>query len=588
VESSSLPALIEKLRIFYLKYIENSILSSIVRGSRLKLAIVSPPFMRPTSPPLGPAILLGYLRKNLPDSDIEVRAFDLNLLYYEKVLDCLSKGAFKIRLYNWDEETTARRVSQALAFLRQGAGEKFDLGSYHHSATIFLSLENNFNAFMSEMAKRYLVGLSVPGRVEMFLKDLLRPVLDYGPDLVGFSVLFSSQMVFALLMALLIKEKGDPKVFMGGASIGVMSHPERLFKEPWSISAKDMTRQFDLGQYVDCLVPGEGEGALLGLCMARDEKDLSEVPNLIFTKSQEIITNPPHVIDDLAQIPEPDFSDFSLENYISPEVILPFLTSRGCPWGRCVFCTHHHSYLRYRGLGIEECLRQIRQLKGRYGARLFNFYDEMISPGRFRRMAQALIDEGMGIRYSAYAKPTKSFDVDLLRLIHRSGGRVFMWGVESASQRVLDVMRKGTKIKEMERVLQESDRAGLMNLIFIMFGFPTETETEFYETINFLERNKACIHALSKGKFVLTEGSLIQKEPGRFAITKIREAAGSRVYNRAFDYRVSRGLGPKEVSSLFKKNINYLESVGLSPRFGAYRDHLLVYAASKDAEYEEK
>ena len=535
--------------------------------------------MRPTSPPLGPAILLGYLKKNLPD--IEAKTFDLNLLYYEKVLDCLREGVFKIRLYNWDEETTARRIGQALAFLRQGIKEKFDLRSYHHSATVFLSLEDNFNAFISEMTRRYLVGLSIPDRVEIFLKDLLRPVLDYGPDLVGFSVLFSSQMVFALLMATLVKEKMGSKVFMGGASIGVMSYPEGLFKRPWVISAKDTTRQFDLGQYVDCLVPGEGEGALLGLCMARDGQDLSEVPNIIFMKGREIITNPHHVIDDLGQIPAPDFSGFCLEDYISPKVILPFLTSRGCPWGRCVFCTHHHSYLRYRGLGIGECLRQIGQLKECYGARLFNFYDEMIPPGRFRRLAQALIDEGMGICYSAYAKPTKSFDIDLLRLIHRSGGRVIMWGVESASQRVLDLMRKGTRIGDVEKVLQDSTHAGLMNLTFIMFGFPTETETEFYETIDFLERNRAYIHTLSKGKFVLTGGSLVQREPERFAITEIREAPGSKVYNRAFDYRVSRGLGPKEVASLFKKNIKCLESIGLSPRLGVYRDHLLIYALSK-------
>ncbi len=535
--------------------------------------------MRPTSPPLGPAILLGYLKKNLPG--IGARAFDLNLYYYKKVLDCLHEGVFKIRLYNWDEETTVRKIEQALAFMRQRPKEKFDLGSYHHAATVFLSLEDNFNAFISEMTRRYLVGLSVPDRVEIFLEDLIRPVLDYGPDIVGLSVLFSSQMVFALLMALLIKKKVGAKVFMGGASIGVMSQPERLFEKPWVISAKDRICKFDLRQYVDCLVPGEGEGALLGLCTARDGQDLSEVPNIIFMKDQEIIANPPHVIDDLSQVPAPDFRDFCLQDYISPEVILPFLTSRGCPWGKCVFCTHHHSYLRYRGLGIEECLGQIRQLKGRYGARLFNFYDEMISPGRFRRLAQALINEDMGISYSAYAKPTKSFDINLLRLIHRSGGRVIMWGVESASQRVLDLMKKGTNIREVERVLQNSTHAGIMNLTFIMFGFPTETEAEFYETISFLEKNRPYIHALSKGKFVLTGGSSVEKEPERFAITEIKEAAGSRVYNRTFDYRVSRGLGPKEVASLFKKNIKRLESFGLSPRLGVYRDHLLIYALSK-------
>jgi hypothetical protein len=121
-----------------------------------------------------------------------------------------------------------------------------------------------------------------------------------------------------------------------------------------------------------------------------------------------------------------------------------------------------------------------------------------------------------------------------------------------------------------------------MNLIFIMFGFPTETEAEFYETLNFLDKNRDYIHALSKGKFVLSEGSLIQKKPEKFAITQIREAAESKVYNRVFDYHVSKGLGPREVSALYEKNINHLESIGFTPRFGAYREHLLAYAASKE------
>jgi len=536
--------------------------------------------MRPTSPPLGPAVLSSYLKRSSPD--IDVKAFDLNLLYYDRVLDDLSKGSFKIRLYDWDEETTAQKIGQAVDFLKHGTQEKFDLKLYHHFVTIFLSFEGIFNAFMSEMAKRHLIGLSVPDRVKIFFEDLVNTVLDYGPDLVGLSVLFNSQTVFALLMASLIKEKKDIKVVLGGAKLGVMRYPERLFKEPWVFSTKDKTRQLEFGQYVDYLIPGEGEKALLDLCMAQDEKDLVEVPNLVYMRDQEVRTNPSHVIHDLDQIPGPDFSDFDLDRYIGPEVVLPFLSSRGCPWGRCTFCTHHHSYLLYRELEIEECLKQIRHLKEHYGVPFFNFYDEMIPPDRFRDLAQALINEGIEISYAAYAKPIREFDTDLLKLIHRSGGRVIMWGVESASQRVLNLMRKGTRIKEAEKVLQDARHAGLMNLIFIMFGFPTETEAEFNETLNFLNKNKDYIHALSKGKFVLSEGSLIQKKPEKFAITEIREAAESKVYNRIFDYQVSKGLGPREVSALYEKNIKHLESIGFTPRFGAYREHLLAYAASRD------
>ncbi len=550
------------------------------KSAKLKLAIVSPPCMRPASPPLGPAVLSSYLKKNSPD--IKVRAYDLNLLYYDRVLDDLSRGKFKIRLYDWNEETTAQRVGQAVDFLKHGTREKFDLKLYHHFVTIFLSFENIFNAFMSEMAKRHLIGLSVPDRVKIFFEDLVDPVLDYDPDMVGLSVLFNSQTVFALLMAALIKEKKDIKVVLGGARLGVMRYPERLFKEPWVFSTKDRTRQLEFGRYVDFLIPGEGEKALLNLCMAQNEKDLAEVPNLVYVKDQEVRKNPPHVIHDLDQIPGPDFSDFRLDRYIGPAVVLPFLSSRGCPWGRCTFCTHHHSYLLYRELEIEECLKQIRYLKEHYGTPFLNFYDEMIPPDRFRDLAQAIINKGIEISYAAYAKPTREFDTDLFKLIHRSGGRVIMWGVESASQRVLNLMRKGTRIKEVERVLQDARHAGLMNLIFIMFGFPTETEAEFNETLNFLRKNQDYINALSKGKFVLAEGSLIQKKPEKFAITEIREAAESRVYNRIFDYQVSKGLGPGEVSALYEKSLNYLESIGFTPRFGAYREHLLAYAASRD------
>ncbi|MBW1670114.1 MAG: radical SAM protein [Deltaproteobacteria bacterium] len=536
--------------------------------------------MRPTSPPLGPAVLLSYLKKNSPD--MYVRAFDLNLLYYDRVLDDLSKGNFKIRLYDWDEETTAQKIGQAVNFLKHGTKEKFDLKLYHHFVTIFLSFESIFNAFMSEMAKRHLMGLSVPDRVKIFFEDLVNPVLDYGPDMVGLSVLFNSQTVFALLMASLIKEKKDINVVLGGARLGVMRYPERLFKEPWVFTTKDRTMQLEFRRYVDFLIPGEGEKALLNLCMVQDEKDLAEVPNLVYMRDQEVRTNPPHVIHDLDQIPEPDFSDFRLDKYIGPEVVLPFLSSRGCPWGRCTFCTHHHSYSLYRELEVEECLEQIRHLKEQYGVPFLNFYDEMIPPDRFRDLAQAIINEGIEISYAAYAKPIREFDSDLLKLIHRSGGRVIMWGVESASQRILNLMRKGTRIKETEKVLQDAEHAGLMNLIFIMFGFPTETEAEFNETLNFLDKNKDYIHALSKGKFVLSEGSLIQKKPDKFAITEIREAAESRVYNRVFDYQVSKGLGPREVSALYEKDIKHLESIGFSPRFGAYREHLLAYSVSRD------
>ncbi|NOQ45634.1 MAG: radical SAM protein, partial [Desulfobulbaceae bacterium] len=254
------------------------------------------------------------------------------------------------------------------------------------------------------------------------------------------------------------------------------------------------------------------------------------------------------------------------------------------PWARCSFCTHHHTYIKFRTLEIDECIRHIRVLKKRYQTDYFYFYDEMISANRFRELAGKFIDEDLGIYYGAYAKPVSKFDNSLLQQIHKSGCRVLLWGVESASQRLLDLMRKGTNIHDMKKVLAESGSVGIMNLVFIMFGFPTETKEEFFLTFDFLDRNRSSIHALSKGKFMLTEGSLIHREPDKFSITGIREKQYWNTLDKVLEYEVSNGLDHHQLAKLYRENLKRLHKIGLSSRFGSYREHLLVYAARQICE----
>ena len=545
----------------------------------MKCAIITPPYIRPTSPPLGPAVLASYLKKNNPF--IQVRNFDLNLAYYSTALKAVQDGSVGIRLYNWDEKTTAIKVMGAVEFLKSWDGADPDLKLYHHWATVFQSFENIMNTFMSEMAQRWLFGLEISNRIKMLFQDIVRPVLKFEPDLTAISVLFDHQMVFATLLAKMIRERHTTKIVLGGAKLGVMAHPERLFLDQWNCRIDQKDLSLKLTQMFDFLCPGEGEIALLSLCEKINSDDLIDVPNLIWRMDGNIQMNPFAIISDLNEIPEPDFDDFDLKNYINPVVVLPLLASRGCPWAQCTFCTHHHSYLKFRMLKIDECIRHLKALKERYQANYFYFYDEMISANRFRELADKLIDEDMGIYYGAYAKPVSHFDGPLLKQIYQSGCRVLLWGVESASQRVLNLMRKGTKVHDMEKVLRESGRAGIMNLVFIMFGFPTETEEEFWLTVDFLDQNDANIHALSKGKFMLTQGSLIHRNPGQFSITAIREKPYGNTIEKVLDYDVAKGLAPSVVTELYKNSLKHLHEIGLSSCFGCYREHLLVHAARK-------
>ncbi len=546
----------------------------------MKISLLAVPHTHPTCPPLGPAVLSSYLQENV--ADISVSVFDLSLDYYLSSFAKMKEGSLGIRLYKWDEKTTAANIEQAVSFLRRWHPVQGELKEYNHWATLFLSFETVFNAFMADMAERALYDQPVPKAIENFFAELLQPVLAEDPNLIGLSVLYQQQLVFAALFAKMLKQQSDAKIVVGGATLSVMHAPETLLVNPLAPKTEDRPEIFcrDLFDY---LIAGEGELALQRLCLAETAEDLRHVPNLIYFDDGRLRINAPDSAD-IELFPFPDFSRFRLNDYLTPEPVLPLMTSRGCPWAKCSFCTHHHSYLRYRTRKIEDCVAEIKFLQERYACNLFYFYDEMIPPRRFRKLAETLISENIEIHYGAYAKPVKSFDDELCSILKHSGCRVLQWGVESASQRVLDLMCKGTSIDDVQQVLHCASRAGIFNLVFVLFGFPSETLAEMEETIRFLERNRDDIHAMSSGTFVMAEGSLVQSEPERFSIRAICEQPQSSLLYPALDYETSRGMTPQEVRQHYNGQQKFFNEIPLSPRFGTYREHLLLYGAGNDGE----
>ena len=546
----------------------------------MKLALIATPHSHPTCPPLGPAVLSSYLQQKLPEATLSI--FDLSLDYYLRSFDKIKKGNFGIRLYKWDEKRTATQLEEAVAFLRNWQPEPSNLQEYHHWATIFLSFENVYNAFMAEMAEKALTGQSIPGKIENFFNELIQPVLATKPDLIGFSILYQQQFVFAALLAKLIKKQSQAKIVVGGAQLSVMVAPEKLLITPL-LQKNAESPEILCKDFFDYLIPGEGEQGLHYLCQAENAADLASVPGLIYFNNKELRRNPPGDAE-IKSLPYPDFSQFKLDKYLTPEPVLPLMTSRGCSWAKCSFCTHHHSYLRYRTRGIEECVEEMIFLQKQYNCNLFYFYDEMIPPMRFKKLAERIIDSGLDIQYGAYAKPVKAFTYELCKLLARSGCQVLQWGVESASQRILDLMDKGTRIDEVERVLSNSTRAGIYNLIFILFGFPSETVKEFQKTLDFLDHNRKNIHALSSGTFVMNKGSRIHSKPESFFISRIREHRNSSSLYPALDYDVSQGMTSSEVRQYSNEQHKFLSEIPLSPRFGTYREHLLHYGARQSKE----
>lgn len=546
--------------------------------SRPKLSLIFPPAVHPTSPPLGVACLKAFLQTQAVPG--RSRIFDLNLAYYNQALRWIGDGRLKMKLRKWDQATTARNIADACDFFqgRYGPDAFADLSSFNRHASLYQDFSATLNGLFEYFARRFIVDLPIPSLADRYFRELLAPVLKDEPDLVGFSILFSQQLYFALAMAKYLKEKKGISVVLGGATLSVMPEPEKLLAEPVPILIDKKICKVRLNPLLDFLVKGEGETSLCALIKHWDE-DFSGVPGLVFEQNGHVKSNPPDKITDLNQLPLPDFDDLCLSDYHSPLPVLPYLASRGCFWQRCAFCTHRKTYLTYREETVERTADHLCALRDRYGVKHFNLVDEMIHPRRFRRLSRAMSQKGPGIHYSAYAKPTAGFDRPLSEELYRSGLRVLMWGIESGNQRVLDLMRKGTHVEDMERVLEEAHQAGIRNLIFLMFGFPSETRSEWEDTLNLLEKHKDHIDALSKSRFLLLPGSDIFRCPEHYHISRIIDHPARDPISIAYDYQVVRGLSQEEVRESYQKQLPLLRRYGRSPYFAVFRDHFLLYAS---------
>lgn len=543
----------------------------------LKLALVFPPGIQPSSPPLGIAQLKAYLHHRV--DKLDVRLFDLNLSFYEQALRWLNQGRLKMRLKGCSQEESSRRITQAARTMKGLDGEEsfFQISQYDQNASNYRSFELMLSGLFDAMARKILVALAVPEMVKMFFDELYAPVRNFEPDFLGFSVLFSQQLPFALCAAKCLKHENN-KTILGGATLAVMPNPEFLLAQEVPFLVDGQIHRVRIFDFIDYLIVGEGEQGLEAL-LDRHEVKIEEVPGLVYRHLGTVRQNPPRAAQDLDSLPPPDFCDFQLDAYHAPRLVLPILSSRGCFFGRCAFCTHQLTYLGYREESASRTVEKLLCLRKQHGTEYFSFVDEMIHPNRFRRLSKLFKDNRLSICYSAYAKPVAGFSAQLLNELYEAGARVIMWGVESGAQRVLNAMRKGTRVPDMRRVLRAAHKAGIWNLVFIMFGFPTETLSEWEETVQFLTAERENIDAISRSRFLLLPGSRIFMAPQEFGIVKVVEKPFRDPVSVAYDYEVANGLSQEEANRLYDDQIPILKDLSRTPYFGAYRDHMLIHAA---------
>lgn len=352
---------------------------------------------------------------------------------------------------------------------------------------------------------------------------------DYG--LVGIGMAFDEQLIPGLTLALVIKEQmPDLHVVAGGTLITKLASPlQRLGK---------------LFSPIDTAIMYEGETAITRLVDHLDGAiERTEVPNLLYRSSDGsgLETNK-FVSENFLELPPPDFEGFPLDDYLLPEPIFPMLTTRGCYWKKCGFCTHHHSYgWAYRPQDKSRLIDHIKSVRERFGANYFYFVDEAVPPSNLKIIAEyGQSEEGKGFRWFGDMRFEKQINREFCPDLYAGGCRVLIYGMESGNQRVLDAMEKGVEVETMSSALRAMHESGIFSIVMFFTGFPTETQKEAMDTYRFIEDHRDYVGAYAQGSFSLLEGSPVAVAPERYGLTSIRRPKND--LSTDYSYTVAQGL----------------------------------------------
>ena len=361
-----------------------------------------------------------------------------------------------------------------------------------------------------------------PTLIDTTLDELTRELTAERPDVVAVTAPFPGNVYGAFRMAQTIREAApDCTLIFGG---GWVNTELRSLRDP---------RVFD---YFDYVTLDDGERPLLNLLTQLSGRSTSLVRTYVRRGGEVVFEN------DVTQhdIPQsdtgiPTYAGLALDQYVSlMEMLNPMhrlwsdgrwnkiMLAHGCYWKKCSFCDVSLDYIgRYDKPSTDLVMERIRSLVVETGETGFHLVDEAAPPAGLRALAKRLIAEKLAITWWGNIRFEKTFTPELCHLLAQAGCVAVSGGLEVASDRLLELMKKGVTVEQVARVTGAFADAGIMVHAYLMYGFPTET---VQDTIDALERVRqlfaaGCIQSAYWHRFAATAHSPIGLHPEQYGIT---------------------------------------------------------------------
>jgi len=311
--------------------------------------------------------------------------------------------------------------------------------------------------------------------------------LDYSPEIIGISTLFTPAYQSMLDIAKSCKEIFPNSLVIAGGSLPT-NIPKKIFKDSSSL---------------DALCYGEGEKPLLGL-MKADNKSQYLKENSSWITRKKIKDKQSFEYDFIENLDEIPFYDYDILNiseyelsptiknitsFNNPKDIFYVSTSRGCPY-HCCFCSSHTIHgrkMRYHS--INRVKEDFKKLKERYGAKLIVFQDDnfMVDKQRAFDIINTLKELKLNVFFQS-GLPLYALDKKMLKTLKGAGVNQIVLPVESGSKKVLKkIMHKPINLSIIKNVVSNCRQLKIDTDANILIGLPGETKKDIEDTRKFLK-----------------------------------------------------------------------------------------------------
>jgi len=270
-----------------------------------------------------------------------------------------------------------------------------------------------------------------------------------------------------------------PGAFLAAFGVHVTALPEQSLREAPAL---------------DAVIRREPETTAADLAGALDAgRSLAGVAGLAWRDGSAIRTNEDRpFLEDLDSLPLPARDLVDHRHYPAPVDGRPHtlvITSRGCPYP-CTFCTAHLYYgSKLRPRDPVRVVDELEAVVREQGLRLFTFWSDTFTLDREHVLGicREIRRRGLSIEWMANSRVDR-VDPELLREMRAAGCTVVSFGVESGVQEILDRVRKGTRLAQIEEAFAACRAAGLRSAAHVILGLPGETPATIRRTLRFVRR----------------------------------------------------------------------------------------------------